>query len=164
MTSTGASDSAILDILISRGALAPATKRTIQLFASKWSCSHFSALIESSVISEGELADALALMVQIPRLHGISSQHISPEVLGLLSYSTAREFEAIPVANFEDTGKVEVAVANPADENRVNALRKMFSGEIVLAVGERSDIVSAIDEMYPLKNRWPSVWDCVKSK
>ena len=164
MSSANSSDIEILDFLVIRGAIAASTKRTVSKYAERWACTHFSALIEINVISEAELADALALMAQVLRLHGISSQQITPEVLACLPFSMARELEAIPVNLIEETDKIEVAMANPTDSNRIEQLRRAISREIVLAVGERSDIVSAIDEHYPLKDRWPSMWGCVKSQ
>lgn len=155
----------LLAALVSRGLLAPTTERIVALFAERWQCSHFDALLETSVVAEGELADALALLAKVPRLHGIVHQHVFPEVLNLIPFKLARELQAIPLADLDGKGtRIEVAIANPLDASKVTRLRQAIPCEIVLAVGERSDIVSAVDEMYPLKDRWPSLWDCVKSQ
>jgi len=158
------SDIALLDALVERGAMAQATKMIVAKYAERWDCGHFDALIEAGVVSESDIADVLAMMVKATRVHGIASQLVAPEVLETVPYALARELQAIPIGVFEDTGKIEVAVANPADQTVVDRLRRATPREIVLAVGERSDIVSAIDGLYPLKDRWPTMWDCVKSQ
>ncbi len=161
---TPGTDGAILDALVAEGELSVAIRTTVQRYAERWSCSYYLALLETGVVSESKLADTLSLIARVPRLHGIASQHIAPAVLETLPYECAKEIQAIPVAVIDGSGKIEVAVANPADSADLARLRKAAKAEIVLAVGERSDIVSAIDGSYPLKDRWPSVWDCVKSQ
>jgi len=162
--SASVSDGAILDALVAQGGMSGSIRTTVQKYAERWSCSYFQALLETGVVSETDIADILALIAHVPRLHGISSQDISSVVIGALPFDSAREIQAIPVAQVEGSSKIEVAVANPLDAAAMERLRREAKSEIVLAVGERSDIVSAIDGCYPLKDRWPSVWECVKSQ
>jgi hypothetical protein len=66
---------------------------------------------------------------------------LDPKVARLLPLEVARRMFAVPV-RFTDDGRVEVAVADPADADQ-EALERVLGRSVELVVGERTAIQDA---------------------
>ncbi len=148
----------ILDILLERGEISPSTIQVIERYVETWECTPFEALIECNIFSESDLADLLAQILKCDRIYYVGSLNIAKDALEALPFEHARQWTCLPV-RFQDGAKesLEVVVADPTREDHLKVLRKLLNCDFVLAVGERTDILVAVDELYPLEKQIPSL-------
>lgn len=145
----------VLDLLEDEGSLTKTGRQMIERFIKTWSCDVLAALTETHLLTEVILTQKLAHAFQLPIVKGLLSYTVVPESLTSLPFVRARTWEMILLAQGDDQ-KVLV-VANPACTQRLAQVRQEFKLGFTLSVGERSDIVRAIDELYPLAAQLPNL-------
>lgn len=149
----------LIDILTQSGDITPSGERMVRHYVKTWKVAPFQAVIETHMVSEGRLADTLSEQLRINRIYHVSSLQASLNALQVVPYAKAKEWLCLPFA-FEDSRigkKLEVITADPTIPGLIEALEVMAGCGIVLAVGERSDIVRAIDGQYPLELQIPDL-------
>ena len=97
-------------------------------------------LLSRGWLFEPELASALAEQAGL-RYVDLVRHPLDPKVARLLPLEVARRMFAVPV-RFTDDGRVEVAVADPADADQ-EVLERVLARSVELVVGERSAIQDA---------------------
>jgi hypothetical protein len=97
-------------------------------------------LLSRGWLFEPELASALAEQASL-RYVDLVRHPLDPKVARLLPLEVARRMFAVPV-RFTDDGRVEVAVADPADADQ-EVLERVLGRTVELVVGERSAIQDA---------------------
>jgi hypothetical protein len=97
-------------------------------------------LLSRGWLFEPELASALAEQASL-RYVDLVRHPLDPKVARLLPLEVARRMFAVPV-RFTDDGRVEVAVADPADADQ-EVLERVLGRSVELVVGERSAIQDA---------------------
>jgi hypothetical protein len=97
-------------------------------------------LLAQGWLFEPELASALAEQSGL-RYVDLVRHPLDPGAARLLPVEVARRMFAVPV-RFLEAGRVEVAVADPADAD-VDALERILGRKVDLVVGERSAIQDA---------------------
>jgi hypothetical protein len=152
--------SSILEILQKRGHLTATNVATIQRYASRWSLSHYTAILETNVLSEGTLAESIADCWAMPRLHQLQLLQIAHSTLERIPYPQARDIMCLPIGPHAATGRFAVVMADPTRGDLIQRVKALVGEELTLAVAERTDIVGTIDEFYPLSSRLPSIWEC----
>jgi len=136
-----------------------ATSRTmIERFMTRWDVSAYHALLMTELLTESELANALAKSLGLPRLYNLRALSFADEAIAVLPFKRAREWECLPLRSEGAHEGLELVCADPTRQDRIDELRQGLKCEITLAVGERSDIVKAIDELYPLSAQLPSLY------
>jgi hypothetical protein len=146
----------ILTRLVKGGFITPTIRKTVEHFAKRWDVSHFHALLVTEVMPENDLADALATLCGVDRLFHVASLGIDEEALKIIGFKRAREWECI-VLETED-GTLDLVFADPTQTERTQQLKQELKRDLTLAVAERSDIVGAIDELFPLSSQLPSLF------
>ena len=145
----------VLDLLEKKDALSPTGRLIIERYMRSWNCDVLVALTETHLLKESLLAQKLAEGFGLPLTRDLLNYRFVMESLEVLPFILARSWEMILVSQGEE-GWILV-VANPACEGRIAQVRKGLSLGFTLSVGERSDIVRAIDELYPLAAQLPSL-------
>jgi hypothetical protein len=153
----------ILETLQKRGHLTATNVAVIQKFALRWSVSHYTAILETNVLSEGTLAEAIADCWAMPRLHQLRLLHIAHSTLERIPYQHAREIICLPIGPHAATGRFAVVMADPTRADLIQRVKHLVGEELTLAVAERTDIVGTVDEFYPLSSRLPTIWDGSRS-
>jgi hypothetical protein len=97
-------------------------------------------LLTRGWLFEPELACALAEQFNL-RYVDLVRHPLDPSAARLLPLEVARRMFLVPV-RFTDTGRIEVAVADPADVD-ADALERILARGVDLVVGERSAIQEA---------------------
>src|SRR5436309_11974407 len=97
-------------------------------------------LLSRGWLFEPELASALAEQAGL-RYVDLVRHPLDPKVARLLPLEVARRMFAVPV-RFTDDGRVEVAVADPADADQ-EVFERVLARSAGLVVGERSAIQDA---------------------
>lgn len=150
----------LLTRLVKGRFITPSSRRMLELFVRRWEVSPLHAILQTEVMPESELADAMAELYKVDRVFQVASLPISKEALRIIGFARARQRECLPVGDFEGrTGRFEIILADPSEKDWIDQLKQELKRELTLAVGERSDIVRAIDQLYPLAEQLPSFYD-----
>ena len=149
---------ALLDILKNEELVTDINCRMLKAFMKRWDMSALHAILQTKLISESDLADAMARTLGLNRLFHCETLPVEPEALALVSFAKARRWECMPVSLTEGRDRLELVVADPTRQERYRELSNELETELVLAVAERSDIVGAIDELYPLAEQLPELF------
>lgn len=139
--------------------LTKASRLAVERYVAKWQVSPFHALLMTELMSESALANALARSLKIDRLHHLRSLKLAEDTLDIITFKRAREWECIPLTG--DGGKdgtLDLVFADPTAKDRINEIKQGLKRDFALSVAERSDIVRAVDELYPLSAQLPSLY------
>lgn len=145
----------IFDLLTHNRNISQSTSKMVRKYCEKWQLSGFHALIETHIFEEGTLADLLANHLKMDRVYTIFSNTSGVEARKHIPFSQAREWECFPSMIMEDTGWVEIVIADPTMRDRVDFFRQIFKHGVHFSVGARCDIVRAIDEYYSIEDQLP---------
>lgn len=155
-----AGDAELLTFLVEQSLLTQSGKSLIERYVRTWqrttTMTAFQALIETALVTEADLANASANYWGMPRLYHLTGMEVPEALLPRFPFTQARAWECLPL--LVDGGGIEFVVANPWYGQRMQdlkALGAVVGHEITLAVGERGDILKAIDELYPLAAQLP---------
>ena len=104
-----------------------------------------SVLLKLGLVGAKDLTAALADQLGVPFIDFLETP-IHQEAPTLLTADVARKWMALPV-DFEDH-KLVVAFAEPADDEALAAVGAATTYEIIAAVADREELLSAIDMIY----------------
>jgi type IV pilus assembly protein PilB len=102
-------------------------------------------LMEMEIISEDEMAFALAMQLKIPFID-LNGYELQSEVVEAIPEEVSRKFVCIPVALKENI--LDVAMADPLDLNMIKDLQFITGYSIQPAISTPSQIVAALQEHY----------------
>ena len=147
--------------LLERGHYLTAINRQmLERFMLRWQMSAYHAIVTTHLITEAKLADAFAELLGVSRVFGLRDRRIHDAAVKKLGFRRSRLWECIPILNeHKELGGVELVVADPSQSERIAELRELLGEGLTLSVAERSDIVSAIDELYPLSAQLPGLYN-----
>lgn len=127
----------------------------LKKFVDQWKCSPLQAIVDTRILTETDLANGLAKIFQVDRLYSLRSHRIDDQSMKLLSYKEAKENVAVLLV--DDSGRYDLVIGDPSDQGYLDSLKKKSGVAFTLAVGERSEIVRAIDEKYSLAAQLPTI-------
>lgn len=145
-----------LQLLYQKGNLSSSQLKTLKKFMKTWNLSPIDAIFETHLISEEGVADAMAQYMKLERIQSVRARKVPVNVLHSVPFSAARALCCLPLEWIVPGRHLKVAVADPTCNVLRSSLASHLTGshglalEITLAVGERRDILSAIDLLYPL--------------
>ena len=152
----------ILFVLEREDHVTETSRRLVERYMRTWSCSALDALIRTHVMPEAELANALASILKIDRVYHINTLTFADVSLAVLPFRRAREWVCLVVR--QESGQLELVIADPTRTDRISEIKQGLKMELTLSVAERSDIVRAIDELYPLSAQLPSLYGSANSE
>ncbi len=132
------------------------SRHAIELYMSRWQVSAFEALLSAELMSESALANALARSLKLDRIYHLRTFHLAEDTLDIMTFKRAREWECLALVG--EDGKLDMVFADPTREDRINEIKQGLKRDFTLSVAERSDIVRAVDELYPLSAQLPSLY------
>ena len=147
----------LLELLEREDYLTRTNRQVVERFVQRWSVSPFHALLMTELMSEASLANALAGSLKIDRLHHLRSLKLAEDTLDIITFKRAREWECIAVTG-DAAGTLEVVFADPTRKDRIDEIKQGLKRDFALSVAERTDIVRAVDELYPLSAQLPSLY------
>jgi hypothetical protein len=142
-----------LSILEYSGQLQPEVSAVVRNFGEKWGISLFDSILETHVLSEVQLRDALARALQLATVDEISLPSGWEPAYKLIDYKTARSNGWLVGAMEGSKDTLEAYIANPITTIQ---LKQLLSGNRQLSgilVAERSEVVRAVDLYYPLSSQ-----------
>lgn len=146
----------ILQILYQNGDLSSTNLKTLKAYIKRWSRSPLMALLETRILAEETLANALSRHLKLERVSSVADVTISEKILQLVPFSFARQRVCIPIAIDSSKTKVTIVTADPTDAILLENLDKNLKSSggktltAKLAIGEYRDVLSAINQRYPL--------------
>ncbi len=135
--------------------MTPINVRMLEIFVDTWHCSPLQAIIDTHLMTEPELANVLATMFQMDRLYSLKNHRVDQKSIELLSFKESKENVAVLLV--DESGRYDLVVADPSDQEYITGLRSKVTVSFTLAVCERREIVRAIDEKYPLVSQLPTM-------
>lgn len=156
----------LLDVLVENAYVSASVRSMLQNFMKRWSVSAYHALLLTEVLDEPRLTDALGECLGVDRLFNVQGMAAAEAANRAIGFRRAREWECIAVQSErmgdtqggEASCRIELVIADPTRHERIALLRRELACEMTLAVAELSDIVGAIDELYPLADQLPSLF------
>ncbi len=141
-----------LTILEYSGQILPETSEAVRRYAERWGVSHFNSILETHVMSELQLRDALARALRLAVCEEIeisSGLSVCPEIL---SYPLAREnFWFLLRKTCEGTPvEFHLIASNPLNLKTIKDLPGIVGHHLTIEIAEKSEVVHAIDLHYPL--------------
>jgi type IV pilus assembly protein PilB len=106
-------------------------------------------LIELGYLEESALVAILAAQLGLEYID-LSEATIDPSAIALVPEATARRHKCIPV-RFE-SGRLIVAMADPANVVAIDDIRAMSKREVRAVVATRADVIGAINRTYRLES------------
>lgn len=153
-----------LDLLEKGDHITKSSRKMIEQFMATWGMSAYHAVLETHIMSEAEMANALAAALKLTRIDSLRDRQIDPVAATRLGFRRARLWECVPfICSNKGLSFIEVVLADPSYEDRVAVLKRELGEQITLSVAERSDIVLAIDEHYPLAVQLPTLFSQLES-
>jgi type IV pilus assembly protein PilB len=147
----------VFEILRARGVLSGSSLRVLQNFMNQWKIDQFRACLETNIIQESKMADILSDFLKLERVQGLVAKVVRDEALKLVPYNYALEQLVYPFDIDLERNKLKVAVADPTSILLRKDLSELTGKSVELVVGERSEIVAAIQRHYPLNMQLPSL-------
>jgi general secretion pathway protein E len=109
-------------------------------------------LVSMKVISDAQVAEALAAQLDLPYLEQIESEDIPDDVLRQVPIAFARANGFVPLGRGDDQ-VILLATTDPLDTPTHDALRALLHAEIELAVAAPETIIAAINNAYDRATR-----------
>ncbi len=103
-------------------------------------------LVKLGMVSERDLAEALAAYYELPLVKPDDYPSIPPLDVEQVSLRFLKEHQLLPLS--EDGGRLELAVANPADTYALAAMRMATGKELMVRVAVPSEIENAFERLY----------------
>ena len=110
----------------------------------------FDGLLGSGTLSEEALADAVAGMLELPRL-SLSTVSLDPEAMKLLGEKGCRKYVCVAL-RIEGKALV-VAIANPADYEAIRDIEFIAGMPVRPAVATRTEIGEALEQFFGTEDR-----------
>lgn len=146
----------IFEILRARGLFSDTTQKVAAGFMLRWGVDAYRAVIETHLVEEGKLAEILAEEFRLPRQMRVRGLQVDKNVFDFIPYDVALEHTVFPFELKRDGG-LKIVMADPSVADRLAAIRVVAGQILEPYVGERSDIISAIQHHYPLSKQLPSL-------
>jgi hypothetical protein len=149
----------LLELLLEKGAITRSSMELMTDFCKRWQVEAYDAVIESNILTEGELSSILAEYFSIDRYLEIEEDDIKDELTKVLKFSDAKRYCCLPVAYADDEKTLKVVIADPTNYTKVNAIKDCMQKNIVLSVANQTAIIRKIHEVYSPETQLSSVWE-----
>jgi hypothetical protein len=138
----------ILNALKNGGYLTEMNVRILSHFAQKWKMNTYDAVLETHIMSDQSLADAIADIFKLDRIYSFDASDLELNCLKLISFADAKRLKLI-IPNQDEDGTLQIFILNPLDEEVENFLRSKFHKyrHVIL---DRRLMIRALEEFYPL--------------
>ncbi len=142
----------VLQILVREKYITETMCTLIDRYTTKWQVSAYDAVLDTSLLTESELAHAMASTCHIPRIYSLKDAVLAREAVKVIPFERARAKVVLPI-KLPD-GRIELVLTDPTRVEIIEELEEGLGVTVKLAVAERSEITRAIDLLYPIACGW----------
>ncbi len=137
------------DILIDKGLITDETLQQTLEIQKQTGKKLGQVLVDERYITENDLAEAISERLDIPKM-SLENIVIDPELMQLVGCDLAKRHQLVPVFRLGNT--LTVAMSDPINVIAVDELRFLTKHKINRVVATHSDISSAIEEHYSVRD------------
>ena len=145
----------IFDLLYHSGRISKTTIMMVRSYCEKWGLSGFHGLLRTHIFTEEELADLIARLLKMERVCHINVDPSGIESRRQLTWQRCLSWECLPGHLVDSGTRIQIVMADPTRRQRIAWFRKAFNNRFTLAVGSRSEVISAIHESFGLESLLP---------
>lgn len=145
----------LLEALEDAGYITSTNVRMLGIYADKWKVSTYGALLETHIMAEHSLADAIAEVFKLDRLYSFDSSDVDSEALAMISWSEAQQFKCF-IPYRDDDGTFQVCLLDPLDETVLHFLGQRLP-RFRPMIMDRRMMCRSIEEAYPLERQIPTL-------
>jgi hypothetical protein len=129
--------------------------RIVEQYCVRWGISAYHALLETHVLTEHDLADAIAETYSVDRVFSFDKNDVDLNVLEKVSYSDALSFQ-VCVPHRDEKGAYVVYIVDPTD---IKLMQYLDHSLVVykLVVVDLTLITRSIEEAYPIEFQLPTL-------
>ncbi|RZA18067.1 MAG: hypothetical protein EOP10_21670 [Proteobacteria bacterium] len=129
--------------------------RIIEQYCARWGVSAYHGLLDTHILTEHDLADAIAETYSVDRLFSYDKNDVDLNVLERVSYADALKFQ-ICVPHRDEKGTYVVYIVDPTDTQLMNYLDQNLIA-YKLVVVDLTLIMRSIEESYPIEFQLPTL-------
>lgn len=129
--------------------------RVIEQYCKRWEVSAYHALLETHILTEHDLADAIAETYSVDRVYSFDKSDIDFQVLSRVPYADALKYECC-VPHRDEKGSYLVYIVDPTDQNLSDYLdQNLVAYKLVIV--DLTLMKRSIEEAYPIELQLPSL-------
>lgn len=129
--------------------------RVIEQYCNRWGVSAYHALLETHVLTEHDLADAIAETYSVDRVYSFDKNDVDLQVLEKVSYAEALKYQCC-VPQRDEKGGYLVYIVDPTDQKLMSFLDENLIA-YKLVVVDLTLLMRSIEEAYPVEFQLPSL-------
>jgi general secretion pathway protein E len=138
-------------ILVEQGVLAPQKLEQLEREAQANKVPVDLYIKQQKDISNEALAHALATQFSLKFIPTISEKMADPDILSQVPLRFLREHTVLPIIIDEQTKRIAIVTADPADFQPIDELKLIFGPQTETVVTTRSIIIDTTNKYYPLE-------------
>lgn len=129
--------------------------RVTEQYCARWGSSAYHALLETHVLNEHDLADAIAETYSVERAYSFDRQDVDYSILEKVSYAEALKYQCC-VPQRDEKGGYLVYIVDPTDSQLIAFLDETLIAYKAVVV-DLNLLLRSIEEAYPLEIQLPSL-------
>lgn len=154
-----ADDQTLFELLRGSALVCETDEKLVSVFANKWNCSVFEALLETKLLSETVMAERLAAAFGLSLYKQEMLGDIPTEIYKSLGFNFSQENLVLPIA-LTDQGRVRILIGNPAARTILGQVMEKISLAPEFVVGEAREILTLINERFPVELQVSFIISC----
>lgn len=145
----------LLEALEDAGYITSTNVRMLSMYAERWRASPYEALLETHIMAEHSLADAIAEVFKLDRLYSFDASDVDSEAIAMISWPEAREYNCF-IPYRDDDGTFQVCMLDPLDDRVLQFLSQRLPRFRPVIMDKRV-MCRSIEEAYPLERQIPTL-------
>jgi hypothetical protein len=145
----------LLEALEDAGYITSTNVRMLSIYAEKWSVTTYNALLQTHIMAEHSLADAIAEVFKLDRLYSFDASDVDAESLAMIGWSEAQEYQCF-IPYRDDDGTFQVCLLDPLNEKVLQFLGHRLPRFRPVILDQRM-MYRSIEEAYPLERQIPTL-------
>ena len=148
----------LLDMLRDAGYLSAVNVALIRRFVDRWGTTPLDAILDSDVLAEERLADAIAEAMKIERIYAFDRDDVDTATLLMLPFKAAHDLEMVILGRSDESGALRVMMVDPSSGSRWRVFRANIREPVKVCVAERRLVRRSIQELYPVDAQLPGLF------
>ncbi len=137
------------------GSISATNVRVVEKYCSRWNVSAYHALLQTHILTEHDLADAVAEIYGLDRVYSFDKNDIDLAVLKKIPYADAVRYQCC-VPHSDEKGTYLAYIIDPTNTELFAYLNQHFAGCRTVVV-DYTLMARSIEEAYPLEFQLPSL-------